>query len=647
MTNVLLHAVTAILLFLVLRSMTGRLWPSAFVAMIFAIHPLRVESVAWISERKDVLSGLFFMLTLGAYAAYARRKLSVLRYAAVTVLLVLGLMSKPMLVTLPCVLLLLDYWPLGRMTAEPGQTSRRFLLGRVLIEKLPLFLLVAVSCVVTEWAQRGAIISVDVVPVSVRIGNTLVSYVAYVGQMFYPANLAVFYPHPHVALPLWKVIAAAVLLTGVSAAAVLARRGLPYLFVGWFWYLGMLVPVIGLVQVGAHAMADRYTYLPQIGLYIAVAWAVADGICRVPWLRPACQVASAAVVFLLIVCAWQQTTYWRDSVTLWTHALSCTRDNVLAHNNLGQALGRRGDVNAAIDQYNAALAMQPTSHLAHNNLGTIFAHRGEIDKAGEQFEEAIKSAPDYVEAHNNLGNILARRGKTADAIAQYRIALDLNPEWADAYNNLACALFGIGDIEGAVQNYRAALRINRWYVDAHKNLSFALRQQGKIAESLDELRAVVRLQPDRTDMLSQLAWMLATYPDASIRNGHEAVALAEQAVRQSRSQDPAALKALAAAYAEVGRFSEAVQVGREAAHFALQQNQSAVADAAEADIALYKKKVPFRQPAALTAPVPPRNRIPSPLDADRIPSPSDIGRGWRSSAPKTRHDFVPGRMPAP
>ena len=280
LTNVLLHAASAILLFLVLRQMTGDLWPSAFVAALFAIHPLHVESVAWVAERKDVLSGLFFMLTLAAYVGYARRPFSLLRYLLVTVLFALGLMAKPMLVTLPFVLLLLDYWPLGRIGAAVPQSPQQarlprqssLALRRVLLEKLPWLVLTAASCVVTRFAQQTALVSTERLPLPSRIANALVSYVAYLGQFFYPVGLAVLYPYPQSTLPIWKIVGALLLLVGISLAVLACRRKCPYLLVGWLWYLGMLVPVIGLVQVGDQSMADRYTYLTQIGLYIALAW---------------------------------------------------------------------------------------------------------------------------------------------------------------------------------------------------------------------------------------------------------------------------------------------------------------------------------------------------------------------------------------
>ncbi len=395
LTNVVLHAAVAILLFLVLWQMTGSLWPSAFVAAVFAVHPLRVESVAWVAERKDLLSGLFFMLTLAAYLRYVRRPFSWSRYLLVVAVFTLGLTAKPMLVTLPLVLLLLDYWPLGRLADKPlaaSQTTWR----RLIAEKIPLLVLAGASCAVTSVAQQKALVPVDIVPISSRIANALVSYVAYLGQFFYPMNLAVFYPHPQDGLPTWKIAVAAAVLAGISIAALLAWRRLPYLFVGWFWYVGMLVPVIGVVQVGSQAMADRYTYLPQIGLCIAITWGLVAAGQRflsaatdAAYRRWACGVASVLALIVLMACTWRQTSYWQNSETLWTRAVACTPENASLHDRLGGALAADHEFAAAIAEYRRAIEIDPESASAHNGLGKVLAEQGRDDEAAAEYRQAI------------------------------------------------------------------------------------------------------------------------------------------------------------------------------------------------------------------------------------------------------------------
>ena len=377
LTNVLLHAAVAILLFVALRRMTGALWPSAWVAAVFAIHPLRVESVAWVAERKDVLSGMLFMLTLWLYARYAERPASWGRYLLVVGSFAVGLTAKPMLVTLPFVLLLLDYWPLGRlgwglsqfslgekrheavkMPLVPGGTPIAKLSVppvRLIVEKISLFVLAAASCAVTLAAQRGTVQSLQQLAFSRRVADAVVAYVAYLGKMFCPAGLAVFYPLAESPPPVWEVIAAVTVLSAISTVAFLARRKCPYLLFGWLWYLGTLAPVVGLVRVGGQATADRYTYLTQIGLCAAIAWGVAQVVDYRPLRRWGVAAVLSLVAAALIVCAWQQTRYWRNNETLWTHTLACTSRNPLAHNNLGLALAARGQVGEAMEHYQKAL----------------------------------------------------------------------------------------------------------------------------------------------------------------------------------------------------------------------------------------------------------------------------------------------------
>jgi hypothetical protein len=388
LTNFLLHAATSIIFLLVFPRMTGELWPSAFVAAVFAIDPLHVESVAWVAERKDVLSGLFFALTLAAYVRYVGNPASWGRYLVVVMLFALGLMAKPMLVTLPCLLLVLDYWPLGRMMAATehadlanGRRMGRFRLPiRLVVEKIPLLLLAAVFCMLTSSAEGVALVHSEHFSLQWRLGNAALSYVAYLRHFFYPLGLTVLYPR-RIDLPTWQVITASLLLLGITLVALLYVRRRPYLLVGWLWYVGMSVPVIGLVQFGIQAEADRFTYLPQIGLCIALAWTGADLCKSWPSHRWICGVTSAFLLATLAGVAWRQTSFWRDSETLWNHNLACTLENNIAHNNLGNALYGRGEVDEAIAHYQKALEIKPDDAKAHANLGVVLASRGRMNEA--------------------------------------------------------------------------------------------------------------------------------------------------------------------------------------------------------------------------------------------------------------------------
>ncbi|MEN6406280.1 MAG: tetratricopeptide repeat protein, partial [Thermoguttaceae bacterium] len=500
------------LLFLVFRRMTGAVWPCAMVAIVFAIHPLRAESVAWVSERKDLLSGLFFFLTLWAYIDYVQHRFSWRRYLTVIVLFALGLMSKPMLVTLPCVLLLLDYWPLGRVASgqwpvasdrsrdsnsASGAVSCSSLatdhrpLTTLLLEKLPLFALTLVSCLLTRWAQTEAIVSTATIPLVDRVGNALVAYVAYLGQFFYPVGLAPLYPHPGSAISIAVVFFAALLLVGVSVAAWLARRRCPYWLVGWFWYLGMMVPVIGLVQVGIQARADRYTYLPQIGLCVALTWAAVDLTRRIPQRRWILGAAAAVILLDLTAIGWLQASYWRDGETLWAHVVSDHPDNAVAHNNLGTLLAHRGQLDAASVCFQKALEISPNFPDAHNNLAGVMIRRGQIDEAIVHYKKAIQIKPDVAEPHNNLGNLYFGRGELDKAAASYQEALKINPDLAEAHSNLGRALSAQGKFDAAVAQFREALRIQPDYVAAGYNLGATLAQQGHFTEAVEAIRHAI------------------------------------------------------------------------------------------------------------------------------------------------------------
>jgi tetratricopeptide (TPR) repeat protein len=572
-TNVLLHAVTAIALFLVLWRMTGGFWPSALVAAVFAVHPLRAESVAWVAERKDVLSGFCFVLTLGTYVWYVRSAFSLKRYLLLILVFALGLMAKPMLVTAPLVLLLLDYWPLGRFAGSPdlaptppnSQTPAsqsvpgRFAFPRqVVIEKLPLLLLAAASCAVTLWAQGEALQPNERLPFLWRMANALVAYVAYLGQFFCPIGLAVFYPHPGTHLSLVKVVAAAALLVGVSAGTVAYRRRCPYLLIGWLWYLGMLLPVIGLVQVGSQAMADRYTYLPQIGLCIALAWAAADACRGWPYRRGACSVASTVVLVALMACGWRQTCFWHDSETLWTHALACTSQNYAAHNNLGNALASRGRYDEAMAHYGQALKIKPGDAEAQNNLGGSLASQGRFDEAIGHYRKALEAKPNFAEVYKNLGFISTQRGRLREAMGYYRKAIEIKPDFAEAYGNMGVVLAAAGRLDAAVAQYQKALEIKPSYPDAYSNLGLVFQARGKVDEAMRCFERALELKPDFVEAHSNLGMALAG-------QGRLDEAMAEyQTALKIKPDYLEARNNLGYALASRGRFAEATSQYRKA-----------------------------------------------------------------------------------
>jgi protein O-mannosyl-transferase len=480
LTNVLLHAASVLIVFLLLWRMTGRLWPSALAAALFAIHPLRAESVAWVTERKDVLSGFFFALTLFEYTNYVKRRHWAGRgisYLAMLVFFALGLLSKPMLVTLPCVLLMLDYWPLGRL--ETPWNARN--VARLVAEKLPLFAMVAAHCLVTFWAQR-----VPTYPyrgLSWRIGNALLSYVEYLRQFFCPTGLAILYPRREAVLPLCQVVAAGLVVLGISAAVFALRRKCPYLLVGWLWYLTMLLPVVGFVPFGNEAPADRFTYLPEIGLGIAIAWTMADW-CRLhSYRRWACSIGSVLALAVLMGCARQQTSYWRDNETLWLRTLACTSNNYAAHTMLGSDYAARNKIDKAEEQFKAAIEIKPDYSDALFSLGVAAAGRGQMNEAMDYYRKAIEANPNYAEAHNNFGYALLTGNEPFQALKHFKEALRINADFPEAHYNSGLALYALGHFNRAIAAYQEAIRIRPLYAEAYYNLGLALGAAGQPAES--------------------------------------------------------------------------------------------------------------------------------------------------------------------
>ena len=520
LTNVFLHLLNTLLLFFILQRMTGALWRSGFVAALFALHPLHVESVAWVAERKDVLSTLFWLLTMWGYIWYVERpRLS--RYLLTLLAFTLGLMTKPMLVTLPCVLLLLDYWPLKRFqlsqsggdileTAGTSEDQGASFL-RLLLEKTPFLALSAISSMVTFLVQKsgGAVSAFDVYPVKIRIANALVSYFSYIGQMVWPRGLAVFYPHPGTSLPLWHAVGAGFLLVCISIAVVRAARRHPYLAVGWLWYLGTLVPVIGLVQVGAQAMADRYTYVPLVGLFVMIAWSIPDFLAANHYRKIVLSLAVGTVLLALTVCSWLQVQNWKNNLALFKHALNVTENNYVAHDSLGNALAQQGKVEEAIDHYYQALKIKPNSANFHNNLGVALLEKRRVKEAMSHYAVALRLNANYAETYNNFGVAWFTVGKFDEAIAQYREALRLDPNFAKAHNNLGNVLVEKGRFDEAILHYSKALELKALYPEAYNNLGVALARQGKLNEAIVQFEEALRLKPDYTQASANLELALS------------------------------------------------------------------------------------------------------------------------------------------
>jgi cytochrome c-type biogenesis protein CcmH/NrfG len=507
LTNVLLHLASVILLFLILRRMTGSIWRSAFVAALFAIHPLHVESVAWIAERKDVLSGFFFMLTLGAYVLYAEQPRSVARYLSVVLLFCMGLMSKPMLVTVPIVLLLLDYWPLGRLfhvSPAGADRARGYSVNwRVVVEKCPMLALAIVSGVVTMMGGSDVTdIDMEPIPFWIRIREVPANLLIYLGQMIWPVRLSVIYTHFQTGLHWWP--GALALLALGSAGIYLLRGRVPYLWMGWLWNLVMLAPVSGIVQISRHVRADHYNYLPQIGLYFGLTWLVSDLIAE--WRHTRLILGSAAGVILcaLMITARNQTTYWRDDTALWTHALESTTDNAAAHNQLGRTLLEQGRTGEAIAHFREALQIDPSLVEVRCNLGNALLKQGAVQEGIAQLRNAVKIDPTYADAYDCLGVALFRQGEKEEGITQLRKALSIAPRDPEAHFNLGFALLRTGQTEEAITEFRTTLRITPANEKAHYILGKTLIQQGQTDEGVDELREALKLNPADAQARDQL-----------------------------------------------------------------------------------------------------------------------------------------------
>ncbi|MHC4085988.1 MAG: tetratricopeptide repeat protein [Planctomycetota bacterium] len=523
LTSLLFHIASTLLLFGIFKRMTTAVWPSLFVAAAFALHPLNVESVAWVSERKNVLSTFFWMLTIAAYIWYTDRS-CLGRFLLVVLVFALATMTKPIVVTLPFVLLLLDYWPLGRLqlkragneqdleqTESEQVDSRRVPLWRLLVEKIPLFVLVGALSAVTFIAQkRGGVMSGwHNVPLKYRLTNALVSYVVYISKMVWPTRLAVFYPHPFNKLPIWQVVASALVLLAVSVAVLWFARRRKYLTIGWLWYLGILVPVIGLVQVGSQAMADRYTYLPFIGLFIMIAWGMYELLANWRYRRIALGASALAVLLTLAVCTRLQLRHWRNNSTLFEHAINVTDNNFVMNNNYANVLKDMGQAEKAVEYFYKALRIRPNSPEIYNNLGNALRKLNRFEEAVMCYRRALKLKAYFPEARYNLAAELTRQGKTDEAIAEYRLALRLRPDDVETLSGLGFALAQKGRFDEAIGYYQKALELEPDNIIARGRLGLALASVKKFDEAIEQFQIVLEAVPEDLEMHCNVGILLA------------------------------------------------------------------------------------------------------------------------------------------
>jgi len=575
LTNLLLHVANTLLLFGIFKRMTGAVWRSAFVAAVFALHPLHVESVAWISERKDLLCGFFWMLSIAAYIRYARRT-GIGWYILVILAFGLGLMAKPMLVTLPFVLLLLDYWPLRRFqwkgTGDDATTNdttgircQRASLWWLICEKIPLFILMAASAVITFIAQQkgGAMDMLKNLSVDMRIANAVVSYPGYIAKMIYPGGLAIMYPHSYDSLLSWQPITSAILMVVITICIIyLSRQQRPYLAVGWLWYLGTLVPVVGLVQIGAQSMADRYTYLPSIGFSIIVAWGFYELFGKKRYQKAGLAVSAGVVVIALLVGTRMQVKHWRNNLTLFGRAFSVTKGNPVTLNNLGAAFGDIG---------------------RHNEAAICYT-------------EALRFDPNHAGIYCNLANSLTLLGKFNQAIGCYRQALELEPGYLKARANLGAVLLEQGEFEEAAGHFRQVLKTEHNNPGIYYNLANALAELGRFDEAIGNYRRAIKLEPAYVAPLNALARVLAANPNPDIRDSAEAIELAERAAKLTSYNDAAVLDTLAAAFASAGQFSKAIETAEKALQSAEAMQKNQLTEQIQNRLLLYKASKPYVEP---------------------------------------------------
>ncbi len=594
LTNLFFHIINALLLFWVFKKMTGGLWQSAFVAAAFALHPLHVESVAWISQRKDVLSTFCWILTMAAYLRYVKRSNAVAEqtkhsfsylanpwYLLTLLVFAIGLMTKPMLITLPFVLLILDYWPLERFelgrgfktdVPQNGESPNTFsqwrVLGRLFVEKIPFFILSVIISIITFIAQKnvGALTPGEAFSLRARILNAFISYVKYIEKTIWPNRLAVFYPHLCDAVSISSAVIAVLLLLAISVLILRLATRHKYLPAGWLWYLGTLVPVIGLVQAGGQAMADRYTYMSLTGLFVITAWGLTDISVKWRYRKTILTVSAAAALLALSICTHLQLQYWRNTKTLFDHALDITDENYMAHICLAEYFVEQDQLDQAVNHNLEILRIKPDHTKAHNNLGVILALQSKFDQAIEHFNEVVKIDPNIAETYNNLGYTMVQQSKFSQAITYYTKALQIEPDHIRARGNIA---------------------------DAHNALGIAFYRQRKLDEAVKHFTQVLHFNPDHVGPMNTLAWLLATRKKADFYDPQEAIRLAKKACELSEYQKPIVMGTLAAAYAAAGDFPQAITIAEKALALARSADQDQLAGNIQKQLFIYKAGRPY------------------------------------------------------
>jgi tetratricopeptide (TPR) repeat protein len=579
LVNGVLFATCAVLLFLIFRSMTGALWKSAAVAAIWAVHPLRVESVAWISERKDLLGGLFFLLCVAAYLRFARKP-SVRCYLLLVLLFILGLMSKPILVTLPVVLLLLDAWPLGRLSEKGALWPRIW-------EKAPLFALSLMSCLMTIFTQQQALSPVGQAPLFFKACHVIVSTCTCFTMTLWPVDLAAYYPMTLSGWPATRVLLSLLLLVAITILAIRFAKCYPYLAVGWFWYVIMFAPVSGIVQAGDQAYADRFTLLPQIGILMALVWMAADWAKENRRKRLLLGIGALLLVVTLGITSVMQTSYWRDSISLMLRALAVTDHNALAHDNLGNAYQAAGRLDEALREFQASLDLMPASATTEYNLGTILAQQGRIPEAMEQYQKTLALNPRLAKAHNNLGVLLKDQGRLSEASSRIQMALEINPSLTEALSNLAAVMALQGRVDESLSYFRKAEERDPSIAEIHNILGTILLQKGITVVALAEFEQAVALQPRNATYANNLAAMLATIGDPLLKDAPRAIRLSERALERDRD-NPAMLRTLAVAYARDGQSTKAITIAERAQRIAESEGNPVLANALGNDINGYR-----------------------------------------------------------